>query len=90
MTNCPDRSATARSWTSPLRNSSTLAFGAAVPAITASPARPTTATSKTGLIASPLPGEGDGTVSVGGVERATEPLSATLDAGDATVRAAFG
>src|SRR5437879_12590363 len=48
MTNCPDLSATARSYTSPSRSSSTVAPGAARPAITASPVGSMRATSNVG------------------------------------------
>jgi len=87
MTNCPDRSATVRSWTSPLRNNSKLAPGAAVPAITASPARPTSEMSKPGIIPSSLPGERVGTTIASAVGGAAEASSLTLDAGGATAGA---
>ena len=48
MTNCPDLSATARSCTSPSRSSSTVAPGAARPAMTASPVGSIRATSNVG------------------------------------------
>jgi hypothetical protein len=87
MTNCPDRSTTVRSWTSPLRNNSKLAPGAAVPAITASPARPTSEMSKPGTIPSSLPGERGGTTIASAVGGAAEASSLSLDAGDATTGA---
>ncbi len=55
MANCPDASATTRSCGSPLRNNSTLAPGAALPAMTASPDGSTRATSNAGLTSSPPP-----------------------------------
>ena len=71
-----------------MRNNSKVAPGAPVPAITASPARPMTATSKTGLVPSPLAGEGDGAADAGAGLRAVELSSPTLDAGATTAGAA--
>ena len=60
MANCPDASATTRSWGLPLRNNSTLAPGVALPATTASPDGSTRATSKAGLTSSPAPAKASG------------------------------
>jgi hypothetical protein len=88
MTNCPDRSATVRSWNSPLRNSSTIAPGVAVPAMTASPDRSMRAMSKAGKDSS-VSGARGGTASAAAaavasactVASADEPLSGGPDAG---------
>jgi hypothetical protein len=82
MTNCPDLSATARSWNSPLRNSSTVAPGVAVPAMTASPVRSMRAMSKAGKDSS-VSGARGGTLSAAAAAvasactaaSAAEPLS---------------
>ena len=87
MTNCPDLSATVRSWGSPLRNSSTTAPGVAVPAITASPVRSMRAMSKAGKDSS-VSGARGGTASAAAaafasactVASAAEPLSGAPDA----------
>jgi hypothetical protein len=49
MTNCPELSATALSWISPLRRNSTLAPGALLPATIASPPGSTRTMSNTGV-----------------------------------------
>jgi hypothetical protein len=49
-----------------------------------------TATSKTGMIPSPLPGERGGAASEGAVVAAAEPSSPTLNAGGATASAPVG
>ena len=95
MTNCPDGSATARSWRSPLRNSSTIAPGATLPAITASPVRSMRAMSKAGTDSS-VSGERGDTASGAAtafalacaVVNAAEPSSRAPDAGGETTGAA--
>ena len=96
MTNCPDLSATVRSWGSPLRNSSTIAPGVAVPAMTASPVRSMRAMSKAGKDSS-VSGARGGTASAAAaafasactVASAAEPLSSGApDAGGETSGAA--
>ena len=59
MTNCPAGPATARSCGSPLCNSSTVAPGAALPAMTASPVLSTRAMSNTGMDSSVIGKLGD-------------------------------
>jgi hypothetical protein len=88
MTNCPDGPATARSWSSPLRNSSTIAPGAAVPAMTASPVRSMRAMSKAGTDLSVSSERGDTAngaatafASACTVASAAEPSSRAPDAG---------
>ncbi len=96
MTNCPDLSATVRSWGSPLRNSSTIAPGVAVPAMTASPVRSMRAMSKAGKDSS-VSGARGGTASAAAaafasacaVASAAEPLSWAPDAGGETSGAAI-
>ena len=73
-----------------MRSNSTVAHGAAVPAMTASPTRPTSAMSKTGMISSPLSGERRGTASAGAIARASDPASPTPAAAtDVAVAAAL-
>lgn len=88
MTNCPDGSATARSWGSPLRNSSTIAPGAALPAMTASPVRSMRAMSKAGMDSSASGERGDTASGAAtafalacAVVNAAEPSSRSPDAG---------
>ena len=71
-----------------MRNSSTAAPGAAVPAITASPARPTSANSKAGTITSPLSGKPGETAGGSAVARAADP-SPPVPAVGATAAAVF-
>jgi hypothetical protein len=52
------------------------------------PARPTSAMSKTGMISSPLSGEGGGTASAGAIARASDPASPTPAVAGATAVAA--
>ncbi len=95
MTNCPDGSATARSWRSPLRNSSTIAPGAALPAMTASPVRSMRAMSKAGTDSSVTGERGDTASSAATAfasacagAGAAEPSSRAPDAGCETTGAA--
>ena len=95
MTNCPDGSATARSWRSPLRNSSTIAPGAALPAMTASPVRSMRAMSKAGTDSLASGARGDTAsgaatafASACAVASAAEPSSRAPDAGCETTGAA--
>ena len=88
MTNCPDLSATVRSWSSPLRNSSTVAPGVAVPAMTASPVRSMRAMSKAGRDSSVSGARGATAraaaaafASACTAASAVEPLSGAPDAG---------
>ena len=90
MTNCPDLSATVRSCCSPLRNSSTIAPGAALPAMTASPVRSMRAMSKTGTDSSAFGERGDTPspaasvfASACAVASAAEPSSRVPDTGGA-------
>ena len=96
MANCPDESATAPSRRSPLRKRSTVAPGAARPAMTASPVRSMRATSKTGTD-SAAAGERDDAASpstaatcVSAAASARERSSRALDAGCNGVDAAVG
>ena len=72
-----------------MRNNSTVAPGVAVPAITASPAGPTSAISKAGMTSSPLPTERGGTPNAGAVTRGSEASSPTPAVGAATAAAAI-
>jgi hypothetical protein len=78
---CRELSATARSWRSPLRNSSTIAPGAALPAMTASPVRSTRAMSKTGT------GSATGKWDTASAPTASASGSAVASAGDPSSRA---
>jgi len=60
-----------------------------VPAITASPAGPTSAMSKAGMTASPLPSERGGAPIAGAITRESDPSSPPLAVGAATAAAAI-
>ena len=73
-----------------MRNSSTAAPGSAVPAITALPACPTSATSNAGMITSPLSGDLGATADGSAVARLRAPSSPTPAVGATAAAAVVG